>query len=142
MALIWSIESSLIGLDSFKYRVTPSLADLISLPSELKRSFSFSISLFFMGRDASAMSVVPLMSAEIPTPEPPPVTWITMSGCFVMYSSAQRWARMTIVSEPFTVIVFFPPAAISINDAATSSPAMQSRNVLLFIIDSPLLNII
>jgi hypothetical protein len=43
------------------------------------------------------------------------------------------------VSEPFTVIVFFPPAAININDAATSSPAMQSRNVLFFMIDSPLL---
>ena len=51
------------------------------------------------------MSVVPLMSALMPVPEPPPVTCSTVSGCFFMYSSAQRWPRMTIVSEPLTVIV-------------------------------------
>ena len=49
------------------------------------------------------MSVVPLMSALMPVPEPPPVTWICVSGFFFMNSSAQRWPRMTMVSEPLTV---------------------------------------
>ena len=49
------------------------------------------------------MSVVPLMSALMPVPEPPPVTWIWAPGFFCMYSSAQRWPRMTMVSEPLTV---------------------------------------
>ena len=58
----------------------------------------------FIERDDSQMSVVPLMSALMPVPEPPPVTCMIVFGFFFMYSSAQRWPRMTIVSEPLTVM--------------------------------------
>src|ERR1700722_6169821 len=55
-----------------------------------------------MGRLDSQMSVVPLMSAAMPVPEPPPVTWMVIPGFSFMYVSAQRWPRMTMVSEPLT----------------------------------------
>ena len=83
---------------------------------------AFSASCFFsasfMARDASQMSVVPLMSALMPVPEPPPVTWMVVFGCFFMYSSAQRWPSTTIVSEPFTVTV---------PGAGRTSPASDAR---------------
>src|SRR5262245_24296647 len=44
------------------------------------------------------------MSAAMPVPEPPPVTMTTWPLCVFMYCSAQRWPRITIVSEPLTVI--------------------------------------
>ena len=56
------------------------------------------------GRLDSQMSVVPLMSAAMPVPEPPPVTWMVIPGFAFMYVSAQRWPRMTIVSEPLIAI--------------------------------------
>src|SRR5688500_17585640 len=50
------------------------------------------------------MSVVPLMSALMPVPEPPPVTYTCTSLFLPMKSSAQRWPRMTMVSEPLRVM--------------------------------------
>src|SRR5690349_23967740 len=38
----------------------------------------------------------------MPTPEPPPDTSTFTFGATFLYSSAQAWARFTIVSEPFT----------------------------------------
>jgi hypothetical protein len=46
------------------------------------------------------MSAVLLMSAAMPTPEPPPETSMETFGSTLAYSSAQAWARFTIVSEP------------------------------------------
>ncbi len=40
------------------------------------------------------------MSAAIPVPEPPPDTSTETVGSTVAYSSAQAWARFTMVSEP------------------------------------------
>src|SRR5688572_30620838 len=40
------------------------------------------------------------MSAAIPVPLPPPLTCTTTPGFLFMYSSAKRWPRMTMVSEP------------------------------------------
>ena len=68
------------------------------------------------------MSVVPLMSAAMPTPEPPPVTWTFLPALAFMYSSAQRWARMTIVSEPLTVT-----AALARNGTAARARAKRKR---------------
>jgi hypothetical protein len=57
----------------------------------------------FISLDELQISVVPLMSAEIPVPDPPPVTCIVTLFFEDMYRSAQRCARMTIVSDPLTV---------------------------------------
>jgi hypothetical protein len=46
------------------------------------------------------MSTVPLISAAMPVPEPPPVTAIETSGATSRYASAQASARLTSVSEP------------------------------------------
>ena len=59
-----------------------------------------SISSGFMLRLALAISIVPLTKAAMPTPEPPPETSTSTSGVTFLYSSAQAWARFTIVSEP------------------------------------------
>src|SRR5512145_491548 len=92
----------------------PSLATTVSCPGVLKRFRSVPFSSSFMGREALATSVVPLMRAEMPVPLPPPVTWTFLPGFFFMYPSAQRWARITMVSEPFTIT-----AAVA-RDGATS----------------------
>ena len=63
---------------------TPSLATAISAGSAPFFAFSFSFSSFFIAREAFAISVVPLMSAAMPVPEPPPVTWTFLSGFFRM----------------------------------------------------------
>ncbi len=42
-----------------------------------------------MAREHSATSVVPLINAAIPVPEPPPVTETETSGCSFMNASAQ-----------------------------------------------------
>src|SRR5204862_5217138 len=91
----------------------------------------------FIVRDDSQMSVVPLMSALMPVPEPPPVTWRTVPGFFFIYSSAHRWPRMTIVSEPFTVIV---PACAGVAGSDSRPPATNAavNRDLSFILDSPL----
>src|SRR4029079_18189311 len=78
-----------------------------------------------MGRDAVQMSVVPLMSAAMPVPEPPPVTWMTAPGCEFMYNSAQRWARITMVSEPLTVMP--RPAWATPTPARASTPSRIQR---------------
>jgi hypothetical protein len=51
------------------------------------------------------MSVDPAMRAEMPVPDPPPVTWTTTSGRVFIYVSAHRWFKITMVSEPLTVMV-------------------------------------
>src|SRR5690349_10609457 len=74
------------------------------------------------------MSVVPLMSALMPVPEPPPVTWMVVSLCFFMYSSAQRCPSTTIVSEPLMASV--PAEAIAgVSDRVASAAA--AMNVVL-----------
>ena len=81
-----------------------------------------------MARDASQTSVVPLMSALMPVPEPPPVTWMVVEACFFMYSSAQRWPSTTMVSEPLTVTV---PARAG---RALAAPAVRaSAAIAIFI---------
>jgi hypothetical protein len=61
-----------------------------------------SISAGFMLRLASAISMVPLIKAAIPTPEPPPETSTFTFGATFLYCSAHACARLTIVSEPLT----------------------------------------
>ena len=58
----------------------------------------------------------------MPTPEPPPVTCTRLPAFCFMYSSAQRWARMTIVSEPLTVT-----AALARAGAIAATRAMRVR---------------
>ena len=82
----------------------------------------------FIARDASQTSVVPLMRALIPVPEPPPVTWIVVVACFFMYSSAQRWPNTTMVSDPFTVTV---PASAG---RAPATPAVRASAVIAIFI--------
>ena len=60
------------------------------------------------------MSVVPLMSAAMPVPDPPPVTWMETPGFALMSSSAQRWPRMTIVSEPLIAMADLSAGAPSV----------------------------
>src|SRR5688572_21540146 len=69
-----------------------------------KRSRSLRFSSAFISREAMQMSVVPLIRAAIPVPDPPPVTCTTFPGLRPMYCSAQRCMRITIVSEPLTVM--------------------------------------
>ena len=81
-----------------------------------RRRSACCFSLSFIGREACARSTVPLISAAMPVPLPPPLTCTTIPGCAFMYSSANRWPRMTIVSEPLMVSGLFdacgcaPPA--------------------------------
>src|SRR5699024_3242296 len=49
---------------------------------------------------AWAMSVVPSIRAEMPTPLPPPVTVIVADGLTFMYSSASFWERGSTASAP------------------------------------------
>jgi hypothetical protein len=63
-----------------------------------------------MFRLALARSIVPLISAAIPTPEPPPETSMSTSGRSFLYSSAQTCARLTMVSEPLFWMVTGAPA--------------------------------
>jgi len=105
-------------------------------PPALSATCFFSAS--FIERDASQTSVVPLMSALIPVPEPPPVTWIVAPLCFAMYSSAQRWPRTTIVSEPLTVIGASsaraaPPRASVPKSAPTAEQAASVVLILRFV---------
>ena len=51
-------------------------------------------------RDAFAMSTVPLIMAEIPVPDPPPVIATATSGLTALYASAHAWATFSSVSEP------------------------------------------
>ena len=59
-----------------------------------------------------AMSIVPLMSAAMPSPEPPPETSISTFGACFLYSSAQAWARFTMVSEPLFWMVTTSPEVL------------------------------
>src|SRR6185436_4393622 len=81
------------------------------------------------------MSVVPLISAAMPVPEPPPVTWIFALGFFCMYTSAHFWPRMTIVSEPFTVTPCAPAIAAEPPSASAASIAIH---IVLLMNASPL----
>ena len=51
---------------------------------------------------------MPLISAATPTPEPPPDTSTETAGSTLAYSSAQAWARFTMVSEPMFWIEVLP----------------------------------
>ena len=65
----------------------------------------------------------------MPVPEPPPVTWMVVSGCFFMYSSAQRWPRTTIVSEPLIETV----PAWAIAGAASDIAAVAIARIVVFV---------
>ena len=80
------------------------------------------------------MSVVPLMSALMPVPEPPPVTWTTVAGFFFMKSSAHRWPRITMVSEPLMVM---DPAARAVPATATRAARANSESDSLRMMNSP-----
>src|SRR5450759_1369174 len=56
-----------------------------------------------MARDESAKSTVPLISAAMPVPEPPPLTAMLTPGLSVMNCSDHACARLIIVSEPAIV---------------------------------------
>src|SRR4030095_8721764 len=89
---------------------TPSRATGISFTSFPWRLRACILSFSFMGRDDSQTSVPPLISAAIPVPDPPPVTWILTPGLLCIYVSAQRCPRITMVSDPLMVIGFdLPP---------------------------------
>jgi predicted ATPase len=60
-------------------RAKPSLATVISTPADWYFCLSCSFSLSFIGRLAMQISVVPLISALIPVPDPPPVTWMRIA---------------------------------------------------------------
>src|SRR5262245_3717944 len=114
------------GFCSFTYSVTPSRATRISVPMVWNRSRSLRFSSSFISRDAMHTSVVPLISAAIPVPDPPPVTWMIWPGWLFMYSSAHRWTRITMVSEPLTVM---PRAARAIGAMAAASAATTTTAV-------------
>ena len=80
------------------------------------------------------MSVVPLMRALMPVPEPPPVTWMTVAGFFFMKFSAHRWPRITMVSEPLMVM---DPAARAVPATATTAARANSESDSLRMMNSP-----
>ena len=56
-----------------------------------------------MVREAAQISVVPLIKAAKPVPEPPPVTEISTSGWDCIYASAHSIIKYTMVSDPLIV---------------------------------------
>ena len=86
-----------------------------------------------MVREASQTSVVPLMIALMPVPEPPPVTWIVVPLCLFMYSSAQRWPSTTIVSEPLTVMGSADAALRAVIDDASRPAVASTRRMVFFV---------
>src|SRR5882724_365088 len=135
MDLICASVSSVIGLASLTYTARPSTATGNSRTSLPRLALASAFSASFIGRDASQISVVPLMRAAIPVPEPPPVTWIVKPGFLLMKTSAQRWPRMTMVSEPFTVML--RPSAIKATAPVTNSAAVPRANFEIFLIFFP-----
>jgi len=71
-----------------------------------------------------AKSTVPLISAAMPVPEPPPLSEIITPGFSVWNTSAHAWPRFTIVSEPSTLM---EPVSSS---AADSVPVSAGSLVL------------
>src|SRR6267143_4203528 len=135
MALICASVSSVSGLASLMYTARPSTATGNSSTSLPRLAFTSAFSASFIGRDASQISVVPLMRAAIPVPEPPPVTWMVKPGFLLMKTSAQRWPRMTMVSEPFTVML--RPSAIKATAPVTNSAAVPRANFEILLIFFP-----
>src|SRR5712664_827443 len=135
MDLICASVSSVIGLASLTYTARPSTATGNSRTSLPRLALVSAFSASFIGRDASQISVVPLISAAIPVPEPPPVTWMVKPGFLLMKTSAQRWPRMTMVSEPFTVML--RPSAIKATAPVTSKAAVAKVNFEIFLMFFP-----
>src|SRR3954469_5900427 len=97
-------------------------------------------------RLALARSAVPLIRAAIPIPEPPPETSTDTPGSTLPYSSAQAWARFTMVSEPMSwmdvflaVSVFLQPAARKAAAAIKLPAAMKRAGVVALVMGSSLL---
>src|SRR6267142_3827622 len=132
MDLTCASVSSVIGLASLTYTARPSTATGNSSTSLPRLALTSAFSASFIGRDASQISVVPLMRAAIPVPEPPPVTWMVRPGFLLIKTSAQRWPRMTMVSEPFTVML--RPSAIKATAPATSHAAVAKANFEILLI--------
>src|ERR1041384_4160223 len=79
------------------------------------------ISAGFIGRDELQRAVVPWSTAAPPVPEPPPVTCTVVPSCDFMYTSAHFWPRITIVSEPLTVILTAWAALVTVRSAAKTA---------------------
>src|SRR6266849_7374524 len=135
MALTCASVSSVIGLASLTYTARPSTATGNSRTSLPRLALTSAFSASFIGRDASQISVVPLMRAAMPVPDPPPVTWMVKPGFLLMKTSAQRWPRMSMVSEPFTVML--RPSAIRATAPVTSKVAVPRANFEIFFIFFP-----
>jgi hypothetical protein len=95
---------------------TPSLATGISV-ARAPFSCSCFFSASFMARDASQMSVVPLMRALIPVPEPPPVT-----ECWSRDVSSQRQARGQNSFHCHRRLLFVLGMVTAAGDIAVTSP--------------------
>ena len=116
------------GLAGFTTSAMPSRATLLSTgTTPASKPFCFSTGV--TSRDALAMSQVPPSSAEIPTPEPPPVTAMVLPAFAAMKDSAQCAESVTMVSEPLTVTVSCLPAASAANEAANTR-AVVAMNVI------------
>jgi len=79
----------------------------------------------FILREAIAISVVPSIKAEIPTPEPPPVTVILAALFLFMKFSASVWVRGKQVSLPF---IFWANTFV-----ANKHAAMAANKIVFFI---------
>src|SRR6266446_421819 len=135
MDLICASVSSVMGLASLTYTARPSTATGNSRTSLPRLALASAFSASFIGREASQISVVPLMRAAMPVPEPPPVTWMVKPGFLLMKTSAQRWPRITSVSEPFTVML--RPSAIKATAPVISNAAVPRANFEIFLIFFP-----
>src|SRR6266850_391533 len=135
MDLICASVSSVMGLASLTYTARPSTATGNSMTSLPRLALASAFSASFIGREASQISVVPLMRAAMPVPEPPPVTWMVKPGFLLMKTSAQRWPRITSVSEPFTVML--RPSAIKATAPVISNAAVPRANFEIFLIFFP-----
>jgi len=57
----------------------------------------------FISREEAQISVVPLMRAAMPVPDPPPVTEILIPESIAIKRSAPLLTRCTMVSEPLII---------------------------------------
>jgi hypothetical protein len=81
----------------------------------------FAISVFVTSREDIPISTVLAPIAWIPTPDPPPDTWMSASGWLAIYSSAAFWIIGRTVVEPLILMVCLWPVetgAVVITTAA------------------------
>ncbi len=93
-----------MGFVGWRITAIPSLATNQGWGYTPRDTASFH-SMGVMSREARAMSTTPSMRAAIPTPEPPPATETTASGCRSMKASAHSWAMGRRVVDPLRAMV-------------------------------------